>query len=397
MRHRAESHARHDHRARANDITLHIDSGNHTVTSNRWETILLIAAGTNPYDLVDAAVTKAASLSGPARPRWDKQRPDALNWFGWCTWDAFYSHVSACGVKQGLETLNAGGVPPRNLIIDDGWQRTDVDPECRLHPESEDYPAVAAEKTLLRSASNAEPHLVPYPPVEEPTGAIAPCKRTTSAVISAVVEAGESAAEEALKHKKQQQKRFSRHAEHEAVAEAMKQAHDSMVAAANNILGNGRHAPNGSSQLDPKRQRSNMATVLEEMDLDEVLATISLMGEQGGQKQEEAAEQRAVEGAEYEAVSDIEPVRDQDMERLEQRRQEAVHHKEELPIFHRAINGLYRITPRPFKHMVGSVVGWLEGKTVQLFEVVAKVGVCTESGTLHLCSPECKAMANQQP
>ncbi|KAI6703059.1 hypothetical protein NL676_012195 [Syzygium grande] len=29
--------------------------------------------------------------------------PDMLNWFGWGTWDAFYTDVTAEGVKQGLE------------------------------------------------------------------------------------------------------------------------------------------------------------------------------------------------------------------------------------------------------------------------------------------------------
>lgn len=31
------------------------------------------------------------------------QMPDMLNWFGWCTWDAFYTTVTSEGVKQGLE------------------------------------------------------------------------------------------------------------------------------------------------------------------------------------------------------------------------------------------------------------------------------------------------------
>lgn len=31
------------------------------------------------------------------------QMPDILNWFGWCTWDAFYTDVNSEGVKQGLE------------------------------------------------------------------------------------------------------------------------------------------------------------------------------------------------------------------------------------------------------------------------------------------------------
>ncbi|XP_047958984.1 GTP-binding nuclear protein Ran-B1-like isoform X2 [Salvia hispanica] len=32
-----------------------------------------------------------------------KKMPDMLNWFRWCTWDAFYTNVTAQGVKQGLE------------------------------------------------------------------------------------------------------------------------------------------------------------------------------------------------------------------------------------------------------------------------------------------------------
>jgi hypothetical protein len=31
------------------------------------------------------------------------QMPDMLNWFGWCTWDAFYTNVTAQGVKEGLQ------------------------------------------------------------------------------------------------------------------------------------------------------------------------------------------------------------------------------------------------------------------------------------------------------
>ena len=31
------------------------------------------------------------------------QMPDILNWFGWCTWDAFYTNVTAEGVKEGLQ------------------------------------------------------------------------------------------------------------------------------------------------------------------------------------------------------------------------------------------------------------------------------------------------------
>ena len=31
------------------------------------------------------------------------------------------------GIQEGLESLSAGGIHPRTLIIDDGWQMTEVD------------------------------------------------------------------------------------------------------------------------------------------------------------------------------------------------------------------------------------------------------------------------------
>ncbi|KAL5972350.1 hypothetical protein ACLOJK_041603 [Asimina triloba] len=45
-----------------------------------------------------------------------------LDWFGWCTWDAFYTDVNPQGIKDGLRSLSEGGTPARFLIIDDGWQ-----------------------------------------------------------------------------------------------------------------------------------------------------------------------------------------------------------------------------------------------------------------------------------
>ena len=46
---------------------MRIESGDVSVVANRWNSTLLVAAGTNPYDLVDAAVTAAAEMSGGHR------------------------------------------------------------------------------------------------------------------------------------------------------------------------------------------------------------------------------------------------------------------------------------------------------------------------------------------
>lgn len=69
---------------------------------------------------------------GGAAPRSTKSQPPSLDVFGWCTWDAFYSSVSARGLSEGLASLVQGGVQPRLLIIDDGWQVRTRTPPVRI-------------------------------------------------------------------------------------------------------------------------------------------------------------------------------------------------------------------------------------------------------------------------
>lgn len=74
---------------------LRIESGDPTVKASSWPSVVLVSSGRDIYALIENAVTKAAKLSGSARPRTDKDLPECMNGFGWCTWDAFYSGVSA--------------------------------------------------------------------------------------------------------------------------------------------------------------------------------------------------------------------------------------------------------------------------------------------------------------
>ena len=78
-------------------LYLRMESGDPTVLGSKWDNSLYVAAGKDPFILIEKAVAAAAQLSGGAQQRQDKRQPDSLNWFGWCTWDAYYSKVSARG------------------------------------------------------------------------------------------------------------------------------------------------------------------------------------------------------------------------------------------------------------------------------------------------------------
>ncbi|KAJ6710617.1 hypothetical protein OIU74_011479 [Salix koriyanagi] len=57
----------------------------------------------------------------------EKTAPSLVDKFGWCTWDAFYLTLEPAGVWHGVNDFVEGGVTPRFLIIDDGWQSINTD------------------------------------------------------------------------------------------------------------------------------------------------------------------------------------------------------------------------------------------------------------------------------
>lgn len=83
---------------------------------------LFVASGTDPFDLLRAGARSVCARLETASLRQDKPLPSFVDTFGWCTWDAFYHDVSADLLRKGLEHFRAGGLTPRFVILDDGWQ-----------------------------------------------------------------------------------------------------------------------------------------------------------------------------------------------------------------------------------------------------------------------------------
>lgn len=84
---------------------------------------LFVATGKDPYALAAAGARAIQRFLGTGRLRADKPLPDFVDKFGWCTWDAFYKDVSAHKLRDGLASFAQVGVPPRWLVLDDGWQQ----------------------------------------------------------------------------------------------------------------------------------------------------------------------------------------------------------------------------------------------------------------------------------
>ncbi|CAI9099979.1 OLC1v1036884C2 [Oldenlandia corymbosa var. corymbosa] len=106
-----------------NELEICLESGDNAVVTNQGMYLVYIHAGTNPFQVINQAVKAVEKHLQTFHHRERKKLPSILDWFGWCTWDAFYTDVTAEGVEEGLRSLAEGGTPPRFLIIDDGWQQ----------------------------------------------------------------------------------------------------------------------------------------------------------------------------------------------------------------------------------------------------------------------------------
>ena len=124
-------------------LELCVESGDADTRATSFERALFVgAAESDPFAAISGAVAAAKSALRTFRVRAEKKLPGIVDYFGWCTWDAFYQDVTQEGVEAGLRSLIAGGAPPKFVIIDDGWQSVGTDKSATDtdEPAGEDKP-----------------------------------------------------------------------------------------------------------------------------------------------------------------------------------------------------------------------------------------------------------------
>ncbi len=108
----------------AHELVVVLDSGAPEVTGEDALPLYLLR-GNDPFEMMKDGAREVCERLGEGRLRSDKAVPAFVDLFGWCTWDAFYREVDPAGVERGLESFCQGGVRPRLVILDDGWQSVD--------------------------------------------------------------------------------------------------------------------------------------------------------------------------------------------------------------------------------------------------------------------------------
>ncbi|XVE56686.1 hypothetical protein DITRI_Ditri04bG0030600 [Diplodiscus trichospermus] len=108
----------------ANELQFCVESGDANVQISQIFEPVFVNSGDNPFELIKNSIKILEKHKGTFSHIENKKIPAHLDWFGWCTWDAFYTDVNPQGIKEGLQSLSDGGCSPKFLIIDDGWQDT---------------------------------------------------------------------------------------------------------------------------------------------------------------------------------------------------------------------------------------------------------------------------------
>nr|ALO17654.1 stachyose synthase 1 [Lens culinaris]ALO17655.1 stachyose synthase 1 [Lens culinaris] len=108
-------------------VMICAESGSTKVKESTFNSIAYVHFSENPYDLMKEAYSVIRVHLNTFRLLEEKTIPNLVDKFGWCTWDAFYLTVNPIGIFHGLDEFLKGGVEPRFVIIDDGWQSINFD------------------------------------------------------------------------------------------------------------------------------------------------------------------------------------------------------------------------------------------------------------------------------
>ncbi|KAL6968650.1 Tethering factor for nuclear proteasome sts1 [Sarracenia purpurea var. burkii] len=108
-------------------FTICAESGSTQSKTSSFDSIAYVHVSDNPYSIMKEAYSAARVHLNTFKLIEEKSAPTLVDKFGWCTWDAFYLTVDPAGVWHGVKEFADGGLSPRFIIIDDGWQSINID------------------------------------------------------------------------------------------------------------------------------------------------------------------------------------------------------------------------------------------------------------------------------
>ena len=138
-----------------NGATAFLYANTENITECKDQLSFIYMEGCDPYVLLeDIARDAAAMLGNGMKMRSERKYPEAMEYLGWCSWDAFQIRVNHDGLLEKAKEFKDKGVPIGFAIIDDMWG--DAPRLEKVPRDSEFVPMVQAmHASTLRSFEGA--------------------------------------------------------------------------------------------------------------------------------------------------------------------------------------------------------------------------------------------------
>ena len=99
----------------------------------------LLSEGEDLFAAINRVFEKAAEIKQLPLKK-DRTYPEMFEYFGWCSWDAFYTDISEEKVLEKVAELRDKQIPVRWLLMDDGWLNTEKQCLSTFTPDPEKFP-----------------------------------------------------------------------------------------------------------------------------------------------------------------------------------------------------------------------------------------------------------------
>lgn len=109
------------------NVLITAESGSTQVKESSFNSIAYIHICDSPYNLMKESFGALRVHMNTFKLLEEKKLPNIVDKFGWCTWDACYLTVDPATIWTGVKEFEDGGVCPKFIIIDDGWQSISFD------------------------------------------------------------------------------------------------------------------------------------------------------------------------------------------------------------------------------------------------------------------------------
>ncbi|KFK30726.1 hypothetical protein AALP_AA6G019300 [Arabis alpina] len=109
------------------NVLISVESGSTQVQESTFNSIAYVHICDSPYNLMKESFSALRVHMNTFKLLEEKKLPNIVDKFGWCTWDACYLTVDPATIWTGVKEFEEGGVCPKFIIIDDGWQSISFD------------------------------------------------------------------------------------------------------------------------------------------------------------------------------------------------------------------------------------------------------------------------------